>query len=150
MTFYHALNICDRYIKDSELRHILQSEGAHSQKGDLEGNNVRLEDYESRNLHRGAGGHLEWAPNLQCTGHQGGWRWESSLEKWYLVVRLAPHTSIGPQLLGLLFTEEGDGSRRYGFFQKSWREPRSSHYSWTCRVGGHNTCIRRLLGGSVS
>ena len=45
MTFYHALNICDRYIKDSELRHILQSEGAHSQKGDLEGNNVRLEDY---------------------------------------------------------------------------------------------------------
>lgn len=52
MTFYHALNICDRYIKDSELRYILQSEGAHSQKGDLEGNNVRLEDYESRNLHR--------------------------------------------------------------------------------------------------
>ena len=55
MTFYHALNICDRYIKDSELRHILQSEGAHSQKGDFEGNNVRLEDYESRNLH-GEGG----------------------------------------------------------------------------------------------
>ena len=53
MTIYHALNICDRYIKDSELRHILQSEGAHSQKGDFEGNNVRLEDYESRNLHGG-------------------------------------------------------------------------------------------------
>lgn len=53
MTFYHALNICDRCIKDSELRYILQYEGAHSQKGDLEGNNVRFEDYSSRNLHRG-------------------------------------------------------------------------------------------------
>lgn len=53
MTFYHVLNICDRCIKDAELRYILQSEGAHSQKGDLEGSNLRFEDYDSRNLHRG-------------------------------------------------------------------------------------------------
>lgn len=53
MLFYHVLNICDRCIKDAELRYILQSEGAHSQKGDLEGSNLRFEDYDSRNLHRG-------------------------------------------------------------------------------------------------